>query len=107
MIFLRSSMLLIFIHSLYRISFATSAIRHLTTVGVIIPDETDKSTRRVFKPKSEESPLLLSKKAQDRIYAPEGVLNHHHAVQFITFSPPLDLNRRPIELNNERDDTNS
>ena len=91
----------------YRISFATSAIRHLTTIGVIIPDEDDKSSRRVFKPKSEESPLLLSKKARDRIYAPEGIFNHHHAVQFITFSPPLDPNRKAIELNSERDDTNS
>jgi hypothetical protein len=79
----------------------------LTTIGVIIPNEDDRSSRRAFRPKSEESPLLLSKKAQDRIYAPEGFFNHHHAVQFITFSPPLDPNRKAIELNSERDDANS
>lgn len=46
---------------------------------------------RVLRPKPEEAPLILSKKAQDRAYFPEGILNHHHAVQFITFSPPFEL----------------
>ena len=47
-----------------------------------------------------ESALVLSRDAENRIYAPEGVLNHHHAIQFITFSPPFD-NRRPVELNDD------
>jgi hypothetical protein len=79
----------------------------LTTIGVINTDEHDKSGRRVFRPKTEEAPLLLCKKAQDRIYAPEGILSHHHATQFITFSPPFDPNRKPVEIHNERDDANS
>jgi hypothetical protein len=51
---------------------------------------------------------MLSKKAQSRIYAPDGILDHHHAVHFITISPPLDPNRKPVELATERDaDANS
>ena len=50
---------------------------------------------------------MLSSKARSRIYAPEGILDHHHAIQFITLSPPLDPHRRPIELNTERDEVNS
>jgi hypothetical protein len=59
----------------------------------------------VFRPKSEETPLMLSKEAQDRIYAPEGIFSHHHAVQFLTFSPPFDSNILPVGLSN--DDANS
>jgi len=36
------------------------------------------------------APLLLSQRAQDRAYFPEGILDHHHAIQYITFSPPFD-----------------
>ena len=46
--------------------------------------------RRLFRPKSEESPLLLSKKARDRIYEPDGFFSHHHAVQYLTFCPPFE-----------------
>jgi hypothetical protein len=79
----------------------------LTAIGVINTNEHDNSGKRVFRPKSEETPLLLCKKAQDRIYAPEGILSHHHATQFMTFSPPFDPNRKPVEIHNERDDANS
>jgi hypothetical protein len=68
----------------------------LTTVGVIskfdeIEGGNGPSVKRILRPKPEEAPLILSKQAQDRVYFPEGVLNHHHAVQFITFSPPFEL----------------
>ena len=75
------------------IAFAGSAIRHLTHIGVISKDNNDtsddKEQYRPRPPKNEDAPLLLSKRAQDRAYFPEGILNHHHAMQFITFSPPF------------------
>jgi hypothetical protein len=76
------------------IAFAGSAIRHLTHIGVISKDSNDtsddKEQYRPRPPKNEDAPLLLSKRAQDRAYFPEGILNHHHAIQFITFSPPFE-----------------
>lgn len=58
--------------------------------------------QRIFRPtKSVDASLLLSSKAQSRIFAPEGVLNHHHAVQFVTFSPPMDPNRLPVDIVSE------
>lgn len=75
------------------IGYATSAIRHLTKIGAINPNEDVlQHGSRVFRPKSEDSPLLLSKAAQDRCYFPEGILNHHHAIQYLTFSPPFESN---------------
>lgn len=38
----------------------------------------------------EDAPLLLSRKAQERAYFPCGILDHHHAVQFVSFSPPFE-----------------
>jgi hypothetical protein len=88
--------------------FATSCIRHLSNIGVVCTDEDERPGRRTFRPKSVESALILSKKAQSRIYAPDGIMDHHHAVHFITISPPLDPNRKPVELATERDaDANS
>mmetsp|Transcript_15868 Transcript_15868/g.36584 ORF Transcript_15868/g.36584 Transcript_15868/m.36584 type:complete len:603 (-) Transcript_15868:66-1874(-) len=78
------------------IAFAGSAIKHLTQIGVITTDNNDPSnTGRGGRsprsqPKNEDAPLLLSKRAQDRAYFPEGILSHHHAMQFITFSPPFE-----------------
>ena len=34
--------------------------------------------------------LVLSPEAKSRIYVPEGILKHHHACQFLTFSPPFE-----------------
>jgi hypothetical protein len=72
------------------IGFANSAIRHLTNIQIINTDEDDKSGRRVSQPKPEGSPLVLSRVAQKRIYSPDGVLSHHNATHFLTFSPPFD-----------------
>jgi hypothetical protein len=58
--------------------------------------------QRIFRPnKSVDASLRLSSKAQSRIFAPAGVLNDHHAVQFVTFSPPLDPNRLPLDILSE------
>jgi hypothetical protein len=47
------------------------------------------------KPAMEDAPLLLSKRAQERAYFPEGILSHHHAVQFVSFVPPFE---KPIHI---------
>lgn len=65
------------------IAFASSAIQHLTSIGVI---STDNGTAT----KNDDVPLVLSKSARDRCYFPQGLLNHHHAIQFITFSPSFE-----------------
>ena len=66
---------------------ANSAIRHLTNIQVITTDEEDRR-----RPKALDSgPLLLSSAAQKRLYCPDGIQSHHHATQFLTFSPPFDV----------------
>eukprot|EP00934_Nitzschia_sp_Nitz4_P007618 Nitzschia sp. Nitz4//scaffold9_size221794//29218//30824//NITZ4_001322-RA/size221794-snap-gene-0.126-mRNA-1//-1//CDS//3329560929//7608//frame0 len=80
------------------IAFANSAIRHLTHVGIVNTDEKDASGHPVFRPKSEKSPLLLSLEAQHRIHVPRGSATHHHAVNFLAFSPPLDTPARAATM---------
>ena len=71
------------------ITVAGSAIRHLTRIGVI---ESDGNNRKYTQQqRNDYAPLLLSRLAQDRAYFPEGILDHHHATQFITFSPPFEF----------------
>jgi hypothetical protein len=35
--------------------------------------------------------LVLSNKALSRVYVPGGILKHHHAFQFLSFAPPLEM----------------
>lgn len=91
------------------IAIAGSAIRHLTRVGVISTDNDDASfsdkemhRHRQQQLRNEDAPLLLSKRAQDRAYFPEGILDHHHAIQFITFSPTFEFsNDNDTQANTE------
>ena len=80
------------------IAIAGSLIRQLTRIGIITVEnentwdtEKERLSRRRQQARNEDTPLLLSKRAQDRTYFPEGILDHHHAVQYITFSPPFDF----------------
>jgi len=90
------------------IAIAGSAIRHLTQIGVITTDNDDSSSdkerhrHRRQQLRNEDAALLLSKRGQDRAYFPEGILDHHHAMQFITFSPPFEsTNSNDIPENTE------
>ena len=38
--------------------------------------------------------LTLSDEAKKRIYAPDGILTHHHAIQYLSFGPPFE---KPFE----------
>jgi hypothetical protein len=68
------------------IAFAGTIIRHLKSIGVISPGPSGAKPSGAI----EDAPLLLSKKAQERAYFPQGILNHHHAVQFVSFAPPFE-----------------
>lgn len=41
-------------------------------------------------PQAGEGVLTLSAEAQKRIYAPDGTLTHHHAMQYLSFCPPFE-----------------
>lgn len=86
-----------------RIAFATSAIRHLTNVGVVDTEKEDKYGRGVFRPKSEDTPLILSGLALQRIYAPITISSDHHAICFLSFSPPFES----VRSNLPEEDRNS
>jgi hypothetical protein len=84
-----------------RISYATSAIRHLKSMQIIVSHEHDRSGLRPSQPKSEDSLLLLSTLARRRIYLPNGLLTHHHATQFLSFSPPFNNNTEALDQSND------
>lgn len=62
----------------------------MKNIGVISPQGAPSTLPSGAKPAAEDAPLLLSKKAQERAYFPEGLLTHHHAVQFVSFAPPFE-----------------
>jgi hypothetical protein len=105
-VFLFCFVLLCLEHS---IAIAGSAIRHLTRIGVITTDNDDstcsdkeRNRNRRQQLRNDDAPLLLSQRAQDRAYFPEGILDHHHAIQFITFSPSFESsNGNPNAAANE------
>lgn len=76
------------------ISHGSSAIRHLTNIQVITIDDEDRHRPR----SSDGGPLLLSSAAQKRIYCPDGISSHHHATQFLTFSPPFDVKFQTLDM---------
>jgi len=65
-------------------SYTNSLLEHLSRIGVVY---------RYGKKKS--SVLSLSPKAKSRIYAPDGILKHYHAGEFLSFNPPLEPLYRP------------
>ena len=96
---------------MYRIGFATSCIRHLTSLGIVCTD--DEERPGTFRPKSAEAALVLTKTAQSRLFVEDGiVMKHHHAVQFVSLSPPMDVknnnnNTTYHSVDHDRDDAHS
>lgn len=45
-------------------------------------------------PAASDGVLTLSEEAKRRVYAPDGILTHHHAIQFLSFGPPFE---KPFE----------
>jgi len=65
-------------------SYSNSLLEHLSRIGLVY---------RYGKTRS--SVLSLSPKAQSRIYAPDGILKHYHAGEFLSFHPPLEPPYKP------------
>ena len=49
-------------------------------------------------PATGDGVLTLSAEAQRRVYSPDGILTHHHAIQYLSFGPPFEkpFDRPPI-----------
>ncbi|KAL7559727.1 hypothetical protein ACA910_003312 [Epithemia clementina (nom. ined.)] len=74
------------------ISYASKAVQHLQQLQIISqlgPADIDRAKLTPSR-KPEESILVLSREAQTRSYVPGGILRHHHAHQFLSFSPPFE-----------------
>lgn len=41
-------------------------------------------------PQCPDGILTLTEEAKKRIYAPDGIMTHHHAIQFLSFGPPFE-----------------
>eukprot|EP00522_Entomoneis_paludosa_P006443 CAMPEP_0172453366 /NCGR_PEP_ID=MMETSP1065-20121228/10716_1 /TAXON_ID=265537 /ORGANISM="Amphiprora paludosa, Strain CCMP125" /LENGTH=558 /DNA_ID=CAMNT_0013205545 /DNA_START=18 /DNA_END=1694 /DNA_ORIENTATION=- len=74
------------------ISYASRALQHLQNLKVVSqidPNDSD-NVRLTPSRKSDETILVLSKEARTRSYVPGGILKHHHAHQFLSFSPSFE-----------------
>jgi len=77
-------------------NYASRALQHLQNLGVVSqidPNDSD-SVRLTPSRKSDETILVLSADARTRSYVPGGIMKHHHAHQFLSFSPPFEPNVR-------------
>jgi hypothetical protein len=57
-----------------------SLIYHLKHLGVLVDTKA-----------AEDTIVKLSEVAEARIYEPDGTLDHYHAKQYLTFSPPFEM----------------
>lgn len=76
------------------VAYASGLLNQLKDIGLLCY-KTGGETTTTGKnhPKMTESSfLVLTQEAQSRMYVPDGILKHHHACQFLTFSPPFGEN---------------
>lgn len=73
--------------------YAGALLDHLQEFKVV-ESVFDNGIRRGARPRTDESILVLSSLARSRMYVPDGILKHHHAAQFLSFSPPLEKLQR-------------
>ena len=80
------------------VGYASSCLNHLKDIGILQYrkcSEFGPLWQKVFRTtaaasKMDDTVLVLSKKATQRLYVPGGILKHHHACQFLAFVPPLE-----------------
>jgi hypothetical protein len=74
------------------VSYAAGAIQRLKEMSVLKHQAPNPHRRPLpgVRVGGDESLLVLSPEARSRIYAPEGVLKHYHACQFLSFSPSME-----------------
>lgn len=86
------------------VGYASTLLNHLKRIGVLEYKRASdfKTLRNGLRRKpthshghgssaaTNDTVLVLSAKAQRRIYVPEGILKHHHAAQFLSFVPTFE-----------------
>lgn len=82
------------------VSYAAGLLNHLKRLGVLSyskPTESSSWKQLVLSSSnqhpnstSDDTILLLSKEAQQRIFIQGGIMKHHHAYQFLSFLPPFE-----------------
>lgn len=80
-------------------SYAAELLSFLQSIHIL---ETRQLNETVSEPTAPlgDSVLYLSEKARSRMYASDGILTHHHAHQFLSFSPSFELPARHDILGN-------
>jgi hypothetical protein len=84
------------------VSYASTCLNHLKEIGVLQYRKCSefgplwkqfmvfRTSHSAQHSKMDDTVLVLSKKATQRLYVPGGILKHHHACQFLSFAPPLE-----------------
>jgi hypothetical protein len=90
------------------VGYASTLLNHLKRLGVLeykrAADFNNSLRNMIIRPKqpsynsannsssgnNNDTVLVLSTKAQRRIYVPEGIMKHHHAAQFLSFVPMFE-----------------
>jgi hypothetical protein len=79
--------------------YAENLLEHLKMIGMVNSTAvSDSPPRGGDAPAIGDVVLTLSAEAQRRVYAPDGILTHHHAIQYLSFGPPFEkpFERPPI-----------
>jgi hypothetical protein len=86
------------------VSYASTCLNHLKEIGVLqyrrcsefAPAWRQFALRSTGSGKRlDDTVLVLSKLAAQRVYVPTGILKHHHACQFLAFVPPFEAASTP------------
>jgi hypothetical protein len=92
------------------VSHASTCLNHLKEIGVLQYRKCSefgplwkqfmvfRTSHSVQNSKMDDTVLVLSKKATQRLYVPGGILKHHHACQFLSFVPQLDTPEQLLTL---------
>jgi len=86
------------------VGYASTLLNHLKQIGVLQyarASDFDSKWKQLIgraKHNGEDTVLVLSKVAQKRVYVPEGILKHHHACQFLSFTPPFEGEDQRVDV---------
>lgn len=76
------------------VTHASTCLNHLKEIGILqyrrVSDFAPVWKQWMRNKSADDTVLVLSKTASQRVYVPEGILKHHHACQFLSFVPPLE-----------------
>lgn len=92
------------------VSYASTCLNHLKEIGILQYrrcsdyDNSMWGKLRVAmnhksSSSSDDTVLVLSQRAAQRVYVPEGILKHHHACQFLAFTPAFEQTTTTLACN--------